>query len=31
VITALKGEVPDNAAKDVIAQWQSRFGGKSLL
>jgi phosphoglycerate dehydrogenase-like enzyme len=32
VISALKGEVPDNVYnKDVIAQWQSRFGGKSLL
>jgi len=32
VITALKGEVPDNVYnKEVIAQWQSRFGGKSLL
>jgi lactate dehydrogenase-like 2-hydroxyacid dehydrogenase len=32
VITALKGEVPDNVYnKEVIPQWQSRFGGKSLL
>jgi D-3-phosphoglycerate dehydrogenase / 2-oxoglutarate reductase len=32
VITALKGEVPDNVYnKEVISQWQSRFGGKSLL
>lgn len=32
VISALKGEVPDNVYnKDVIAQWQSRFGGKSIL
>ncbi len=32
VIAALRGEVPDNVYnKEVIAQWQSRFGGKSLL
>lgn len=32
VISALKGEVPDNVYnKEVIPQWQSRFGGKSLL
>ncbi|HEX9443792.1 MAG TPA: NAD(P)-dependent oxidoreductase [Candidatus Binatia bacterium] len=32
VISALKGEVPDNVYnKEVIAQWQSRFGGKSAL
>ena len=32
VITALRGEVPDNVFnKEVIPQWQSRFGGKSVL
>lgn len=32
VVSALRGEVPDNVYnKDVIAQWQSRFGGKSVL
>jgi hypothetical protein len=32
VIAALRGKVPDNVYnKDVIPQWQSRFGGKSLL
>jgi phosphoglycerate dehydrogenase-like enzyme len=32
VLTALRGEVPDNVYnKEVIAQWQSRFGGKSIL
>jgi phosphoglycerate dehydrogenase-like enzyme len=32
VLAALRGEVPDNVYnKDVIAQWQSRFGGKSIL
>ncbi len=32
VISALRGEVPDNVYnKEVIAQWQSRFGGKSIL
>lgn len=32
VLSALRGEVPDNVYnKDVIAQWQSRFGGKSVL
>ena len=32
VISALRGEVPDNVYnKEVIAQWQSRFGGKSVL
>jgi len=32
VIAALKGEVPDNVYnKEVISQWQSRFGGKSVL
>lgn len=32
VISALRGEVPDNVYnKEVIDQWQSRFGGKSLL
>lgn len=32
VISALKGEVPDNVYnKDVIAQWHSRFAGKSIL
>jgi phosphoglycerate dehydrogenase-like enzyme len=32
VVSALRGEVPDNVYnKEVIAQWQSRFGGKSLL
>jgi phosphoglycerate dehydrogenase-like enzyme len=32
VLAALRGEVPDNVYnKDVIAQWQSRFGGKSSL
>ncbi|MEK6561636.1 MAG: NAD(P)-dependent oxidoreductase [Candidatus Binatota bacterium] len=32
VISALRGEVPDNVYnKEVIQQWQSRFGGKSIL
>jgi len=32
VISALKGEVPDNVYnKEVIDQWNSRFGGKSIL
>jgi phosphoglycerate dehydrogenase-like enzyme len=32
VLTALRGEVPDSVYnKEVIAQWQSRFGGKSIL
>jgi len=32
VIAALKGEVPDNVYnKEVISQWESRFGGKSVL
>jgi phosphoglycerate dehydrogenase-like enzyme len=32
VLAALRGEVPDNVYnKDVISQWQSRFGGKSIL
>ena len=32
VIAALRGEVPDNVYnKEVIPQWQSRFGGKSVL
>jgi phosphoglycerate dehydrogenase-like enzyme len=32
VIAALRGEVPDNVYnKEVIPQWQSRFGGKSAL
>jgi D-3-phosphoglycerate dehydrogenase len=32
VLSALRGEVPDNVYnKEVIAQWQSRFGGKSAL
>ncbi len=32
VIAALRGEVPDNVYnKEVIAQWQSRFGGKGML
>jgi len=32
VISALRGEVPDNVYnKEVIQQWQSRFGGKNLL
>jgi phosphoglycerate dehydrogenase-like enzyme len=32
VLTALRGQVPDNVYnKEVIAQWQSRFGGKSIL
>ena len=32
VVSALRGEVPDNVYnKEVIAQWQSRFGGKSVL
>ena len=32
VISALRGEVPDNVYnKEVIPQWQSRFGGKSML
>lgn len=32
VLAALRGEVPDNVYnKDVIAQWQSRFGGKSIV
>lgn len=31
VLRALRGEVPDNVYnKEVIAQWQSRFGGKSV-
>ena len=31
-ISALRGEVPDNVYnKEVIQQWQSRFGGKNLL
>ena len=32
VISALRGEVPDNVYnQEVIQQWQSRFGGKSVL
>lgn len=32
VLLALRGEVPDNVYnKEVIAKWQSRFGGKSVL
>lgn len=32
VIAALQGQVPDNVYnKEVISQWQSRFGGKSAL
>lgn len=32
VLCALRGEVPDNVYnKEVIPQWQSRFGGKSVL
>lgn len=32
VLAALRGEVPDNVYnKEVIAQWRSRFGGKSML
>ncbi|HEY2987550.1 MAG TPA: NAD(P)-dependent oxidoreductase [Candidatus Binatia bacterium] len=32
VLAALRGEVPDNVYnKEVIAQWQSRFGGKNIL
>lgn len=32
VISALKGEVPDNVYnKEVIAQWTARFGRKSVL
>ena len=32
VISALRGEVPDNVYnKEVIVQWQSRFGGKGIL
>jgi glyoxylate reductase len=32
VVSALRGEVPDNVYnKEVIPQWQSRFGGKSVL
>ncbi|OGQ78773.1 MAG: hypothetical protein A3F90_15055 [Deltaproteobacteria bacterium RIFCSPLOWO2_12_FULL_60_19] len=32
VISALRGEAPDNVYnKEVIPQWQSRFGGKSVL
>ena len=32
VLAALRGEVPDNVYnKEVIEQWKSRFGGKSLL
>jgi phosphoglycerate dehydrogenase-like enzyme len=32
VLAALRGELPDNVYnKDVISQWQSRFGGKSIL
>ena len=32
VVAALSGEVPDNVYnKEVIPQWQSRFGGKSVL
>ena len=32
LLSALRGEVPDNVYnKEVIAQWQSRFGGKSAL
>ncbi|MBI2351177.1 MAG: hypothetical protein HYV00_06840 [Deltaproteobacteria bacterium] len=32
VISALRGEVPDNVYnKEVIQQWQSRFGGKGIL
>ena len=32
VIAALRGQVPDNVYnKEVIPQWQSRFGGKSVL
>ncbi len=32
VLTALRGEVPDNVYnKGVIEQWKSRFGGRSLL
>lgn len=31
VLCALRGEVPDNVYnKEVIAQWESRFGGKSV-
>jgi len=32
VISALKGEVPDNVYNtEVIEQWNSRFGGKNIL
>lgn len=32
VLTALRGEVPDNVYnREVIDQWKGRFGGKSLL
>ena len=32
VISALRGKVPDNVYnKEVVPQWQSRFGGKSML
>ncbi len=32
VVSALRGEVPDNVYNtEVIPQWQSRFGGKSVL
>ena len=32
VLAALRGEVPDNVYnKEVIAQWQSRFGGKGII
>ena len=32
VITALKGEVPDNVFNQgVVEHWQARFGGRSLL
>jgi phosphoglycerate dehydrogenase-like enzyme len=31
VLKALRGEVPDNVYnKEVIQQWKSRFGGKSV-
>ena len=32
ILRALRGEVPDNVYnKEVIPQWQSRFGGKNVL
>ncbi|MBI4523268.1 MAG: D-glycerate dehydrogenase [Deltaproteobacteria bacterium] len=32
VLAALRGQVPDNVYnKEVISQWESRFGGKSIL